>query len=263
MKAGAMDDRAGAGRRVRRRGCTGFTMVEIAISLAVVAIALVAIMGVLPTGMRVQKDNREETIINQDGTYLIEAIRSGSIGLDRLTNHFEWIRISNRVANVRYNIGRAPDDLQNGFQILGFLATPKYELLQGRLVTNTITARVRSISGSAAEQGSGSRDFQFAYLLQSEVVPLSPYPEVMTNYTAGGLTDWERLTRSNRWVQARNYETNVYELKLTFRWPVFEVGRDTEVGNYRKSFRALVPGYLLVTNRVYYFLQPNRFVQVQ
>src|SRR6185503_19757012 len=40
-----------------------FTMVEIAISLGVIAIALVAILGVLPTGVRVQRDNREDTIL--------------------------------------------------------------------------------------------------------------------------------------------------------------------------------------------------------
>jgi len=55
-------------------------MVEIAIALGVVAFALVAIIGVLPTGLTVQKQNREETIINQDGTLWLEAIRGGAIG---------------------------------------------------------------------------------------------------------------------------------------------------------------------------------------
>src|SRR5215212_9485212 len=72
-----------------------FTMVEIAFSLAIVAFALVAIMGVLPTGMTVQKDNREDTIINQDGMFWLEAMRSGSHGIDDLTNYVEYIQISN------------------------------------------------------------------------------------------------------------------------------------------------------------------------
>ncbi|HLZ53286.1 MAG TPA: prepilin-type N-terminal cleavage/methylation domain-containing protein, partial [Verrucomicrobiae bacterium] len=38
----------------------GFTMVEIAICLAIIGIALVAIIGVLPAGLNVQRDNREE-----------------------------------------------------------------------------------------------------------------------------------------------------------------------------------------------------------
>src|ERR1039457_3814035 len=66
---------------------SGFTMVEIAISLAVIGIALVAIIGVLPIGMNTQRDNREETIINQDATVLMEAIRGGARGMDDLTNY--------------------------------------------------------------------------------------------------------------------------------------------------------------------------------
>ncbi len=64
-----------------------FTMVEIAISLAIIGFALVAIIGVLPIGMTVQKDNREETIVNQDATVFMNAIRNGALGLDYLTNY--------------------------------------------------------------------------------------------------------------------------------------------------------------------------------
>ena len=52
-------------------------MVEIAIALGVIAFALVAIIGVLPMGMQTQKDNREDTIVNQDARVLLDAIRSG------------------------------------------------------------------------------------------------------------------------------------------------------------------------------------------
>ena len=64
-----------------------FTMIEIAISLAIIGFALVAILGVLPLGMSVQRENREETIINQDASMLMEAIRSGTLGMDDLTNY--------------------------------------------------------------------------------------------------------------------------------------------------------------------------------
>jgi type II secretory pathway pseudopilin PulG len=52
-----------------------FTMMEIAIAIGVIAFALIAIIGVLPSGMQVQRDNREETLIQQDATYLLEAMR--------------------------------------------------------------------------------------------------------------------------------------------------------------------------------------------
>ena len=66
---------------------SAFTMIEVAISLAIIGFALVAIIGVLPYGMNTQRDNREETVINQDATLLIEAIRNGAYGNDDLTNY--------------------------------------------------------------------------------------------------------------------------------------------------------------------------------
>src|SRR5438552_3367399 len=69
------------------RAEAAFTMIEIAISLGVIGFALVAIIGILPSGMQVQRDNREETIVNQDLTVFLDAIRGGEKGLDDLTNY--------------------------------------------------------------------------------------------------------------------------------------------------------------------------------
>src|SRR5213593_4437572 len=71
----------------QRSASSAFTMIEIAISLAVIGFALVAIIGILPTGMNVQRDNREETIITQDQSIFMDAIRNGARGLDDLTNY--------------------------------------------------------------------------------------------------------------------------------------------------------------------------------
>ncbi len=71
-----------------------FTMVEIALSIAVVAFAMVAILGVLPTGLQVQRDNRDETVINNDGAYLMEAIRTGNDRLGRLSNSVYLVQIN-------------------------------------------------------------------------------------------------------------------------------------------------------------------------
>src|SRR5256885_12478736 len=81
--------------KASRPNTAAFTMVEIALCLGVIAIALVAIIGVLPTGVRVQRDNREDTIINAEGMLWLEAIRSGSRGLDYLTNFVDTITLSN------------------------------------------------------------------------------------------------------------------------------------------------------------------------
>jgi len=55
------------------------------LAVAIIAFALVAIIGVLPAGLQVQKENRQDTLLAQDGTYFMEAIRNGASGLDELT----------------------------------------------------------------------------------------------------------------------------------------------------------------------------------
>src|SRR6266487_3735983 len=89
-------DQAGRGKDA------AFTMVEIALCLGVIAFALVAIIGVLPTGIRVQRDNREDTVINQEGLLWVEAIRSGSRGLDYLTNYVDAITVSNALGVTNF-----------------------------------------------------------------------------------------------------------------------------------------------------------------
>ena len=103
--------------RSRGKTVAAFTMVEIALCLGVIAVALVAIIGVLPTGVRVQRDNREDTVINQEGLLWLEAIRSGSRGLDYLTNFVDTITISNTTqggATCYYNpAGLVPPTVAN------------------------------------------------------------------------------------------------------------------------------------------------------
>jgi type II secretory pathway pseudopilin PulG len=94
---------------------SGFTMVEIALCLAIIGFALVAIIGVLPTGMGVQKDNREETIINHDAAVWMDAIRSGAEGYNDLTNYV--IAVTNYVWHYTWNNGtiRYERDSQVGY----------------------------------------------------------------------------------------------------------------------------------------------------
>src|ERR1700761_7875281 len=61
------------------RGARAFTMIEIAIAIGVIAFALVAIIGILPRGLNVQKDNREDNIVNQDANFFMQAIRTGAV----------------------------------------------------------------------------------------------------------------------------------------------------------------------------------------
>ena len=65
----------------------GFTLVEIAICIAIIGIALVGIIGILPYGMNTQRDTREETIISQDAGMLLPIITQGARNADDLTNY--------------------------------------------------------------------------------------------------------------------------------------------------------------------------------
>jgi prepilin-type N-terminal cleavage/methylation domain-containing protein len=170
-------DRLKAGHQA---GQAGFTMVEIAISLAVIGIALVAIIGVLPIGMNTQRDNREETIINQDATVLMEAIRGGARGMDDLTNyvyaitnywtlfnadgsvHSSDVNGYTYTAAFAYGISVPFMELTNGANIVGLLSTPEYvdssgsglpipTLIYGGY-SNHVVAYVHSISGPAVEK---------------------------------------------------------------------------------------------------------------
>jgi hypothetical protein len=233
-------------------------MVEIALCLAIIAFALVAIIGVLPTGMKVQRENREDTVINQDGTFLIEAIRSGSRGIDYLTNFFVSITISNAGGVTIFT--NAPDikgrslgggvtldgSLTNGLRIVSLLSYSKYFYPGGTNVTsNNVSGYIRALSGSAVTRSVLTRDFAFAYQFTSEVVPLSAYPRELTNFVAAqaaGYSAEEVATRSNLWNLARNQELNFNELRLTLQGPVIQKGPTYEVLGTPKTFRTLLSG---------------------
>ncbi|HKI69508.1 MAG TPA: type II secretion system protein [Verrucomicrobiae bacterium] len=253
-----------------------FTMIEIAISLAVIGFALIAIIGVLPMGLNVQQQNRQETIIDQDAAYWMDAIRSGAHGLYDLTNYVESITVTNSYYGgfktntypadyyPYYNWNNAVDPQVNfGPQaIIGLLSTPKYVAtnLPGGFVTNFVTANVLAISGNASEKppqtNSSVRDLAFAYRLMSEVVPYQSFSTNSTNFGAySDPQDW--VPRSNAWLVARSLQTNLYEVRLTFRWPLYPNGH---VGNGAQTFRTMVSSTLMASNGLYFF-QPNDFAK--
>ena len=165
-------------------------MIEIALCLAIIGFALVAIIGVLPTGLNVQKDNREETIINQDAVAWMNSLRNGARGYDDLTNYVIsitnfWTRydVVFNPASSTYTTNVAPGGgpdfdgysgtgsrvtsvltvpatyaLTNGASIIGLLSTPKYfpppppPGFSGSFQSNYVTAYVRALSGNAVEK---------------------------------------------------------------------------------------------------------------
>src|SRR4051794_37388084 len=140
-------------------GESAFTLIEIAICLAVIGFSLVAIIGILPLGMQVQKDNRQETIINQDAQVFLTAIRNGSRNMDDLTNYVVAIHnycldpftsTNTSPIDVAYTPGSSRFPLNSGNRIIGLLSTPKISpslLVPNQVRSNYMIAFVRSISG--------------------------------------------------------------------------------------------------------------------
>jgi len=244
---------------------SGFTMVEIAICLAIIGIALVAIIGVLPIGIDVQKDNREETIINQDATVLIENIRGGARGVDDLTNYVYAIVNTGTCTNFNYTNSLAgpmnyssgtADYITTGARIVGLLSTPEYvdnisgaplPNLFGGGCSNHIVAYVRSISGPASEKPPQDNDIvtggSFGYRIICENVPVAVDMNAPSLYTT-------------------NLTANLHELRLTFQWPLLPNGN---VGSKRQTFRTTVAGQIVQTNdnsQWLYFFQPQSFTNV-
>ena len=231
----------------RNRSRQAFTMLEIAISLAVIGFALLAIVGLLPQGVSTQKDNREDTIISQDGAYFIEAIRGGVMGLDNLTNFVDRIVITNHPMNkapVTTVYSLANRNMTNGANIVRLLSTPKYQTdttrpLAHAVITNTVIAYVRALSGWAILQGTNNPQMAFEYQLRSEVTPFNSWDPDSTNYTEAGLTGDEVLERSTRWTQIPYLTNNLYDVRLRL-WPMLPNGAviTSKVQNFRTTISA-------------------------
>jgi type II secretory pathway pseudopilin PulG len=260
-------------------------MVEIAICLAVIGIALVSIIGVLPIGMHTQRDNREETIINQDATVLMEAIRGGARGLDDLTNYVYaitniWTEYNanggvigsagsingytfekSSVVAGYYSPAGSPISINNGANIVGLLSTPEYtdnfgnptnNLFSGGY-SNHVVAYVRSISGPAVEKPPQDNQIIQADAFGYRVLCVNAPVAMDTNVFSLPL---------NQQFYNRQLAANLHELRLTFFWPQQPNGK---LGPGRQTFRASVAGQIAqtVTNTQWlYFYQPQSFINV-
>ncbi len=255
-----------------------FTLVEIVLSLAIVAIALVAIIGVLPIGLKVQTDNQEEAIISADAAMWMEAFRNGAQGatyFDPNPNKLQSpppaplfniheIKVQRVVRRLSTDQVLTDDtiyldEFQRDNELIGLLSRPKYQFDRAADVyTNWIVyADVRALNGNMADLAA-DMDFAFKYRLTPELVPLlgvSPNHLQTTNALGA-------------FVPLPILETNLFELRLNFQWPLV-VGQG---GGYRAqtrfdkslTFRTIISGQQLIlehpdTLERLYFVQPRQY----
>jgi len=247
-------------------------MVEIAICLAVIGIALVAIIGVLPIGMNTQRDNREETLINQDATVLMEAVRGGARGMDDLTNYvyaitnYQTLYNPNPKPTVTFGWTNGPGFLTNGANIVGLLSMPEFTDVNGaplanitgiNYYSNHIVAYVHSLSGPAVEKPPQDNNIVVGDSFGYRVLCVNAPVAVDTNL-------YNTLLYPNG-PPAYNKQlaANLHELRLTFLWPQQPNG---SVGSGRQTFRTMVAGQIMQTNYYnngspwLYFYQSQSFV---
>ncbi|MDB6122030.1 MAG: hypothetical protein JWQ71_1023 [Pedosphaera sp.] len=249
---------------------SAFTMIEIALALAVIGFALVAIIGVLPIGMSVQKDNREETIISFDANFLMDTLRNGARGQDNLTNYvlsitnysYGFDAQSNYIAGSAVTAFYTPTNysldsvtinnspfLTNGANIVGLLLTPRFELklTDNSFRSNYTTADFRAFSSSAVDQGTNqaSKDFAFSYRLNPQLITFSEYDASWTNFNqvTPPITPEEKAAREAYFNRVKNLRWINSEIRLRFEWPLLQGGK---VGNGRQVFRTTASG--AVTN---------------
>jgi prepilin-type N-terminal cleavage/methylation domain-containing protein len=240
---------------VRREA--GFTMVELALCIAIISIAMVAIMGILPAGMGVQKQNREDSIISQEASHWMESIRNGSLLFDDATNYVDFVQVGQQRINspvIQTNIfpgiylntpaaNAIPSTMRLSYPelILGLLSLPKYDSFPNDqaakpvTVTNTVFAVVRALTGSLNEKVlpqvlnekpvESQLSFAFRYLLRAEIVPVAELPIDRSN---AGLRQWNARQRS------------LYDVRLTFEWPVIGTDFAIRTGGNSRTFRAQV-----------------------
>jgi hypothetical protein len=261
-------------------------MVEIAICLAVVGFALVAIMRVLPIGMHVQQNNREETIINQDASVILESIRNGVRSGGDLTNYIYaitnyWTLFSspNNIVSQGTNgyaytgsfIYGEPAPrfmLTNNARIIGLLSTPEFLCANGFTPTNNlfspggvagnggysnhIYAYVRSLSGPAVEKPPQDNptllEDSFSYRILCVNAP------VATDTNQFGQHYFGQANEPDQQIFDRELSANLHELRLTFAWPLLPNGAvSSGMGTLPPmTQRTMVAGGITVTNTQMY-----------
>lgn len=210
------------------RRTRAFTMVEVALSLAIVAFAMVAIIGVMPMGLNVQKENREDTIVSQDAAVILEAIRGGNASANLTALSSACMQMQGLATAL------AVGSNSPALDIVRRLSIPRWDTTY---VTNLVQAHFRAMSGNLADTATAGSQMAFSYVVTSEVTNYTASPFMPTNGVAF-------LTN------------NLYEVKLTFQWPVYDGAPGvfpTRVGEKRLVVRTFISGQLVRETNGYTF----------
>ena len=211
----------------------GFSIAEVMLAIGVVAFGLVAVLGVLPAGLTVQKDNREETIIRYDAQYWMTALRAGMQPTDAL-HQVEWVelQVDDGAGPVVYRAhrprlggdGAGPEwrDLPSLFRghlkqaswptdVIGWMSIPDNGTAIGSVKK---TARVRAMNGQLFDRIYGRKVLVATRqeFVSEGSTAFHPLP--------GGEFAFSYLLETHIAPDPAN--VNLWRITLTFKWPVLD-----------------------------------------
>ena len=211
----------------------GFSIAEVMLAIGVVAFGLVAVLGVLPAGLTVQKDNREETIIRYDAQYWMTALRAGMQPTDAL-HQVEWVelQVDDGAGPVVYRAhrprlggdGAGPEwrNLPSLFRghlkqvswptdVIGWMSIPDNGTTLGGVKK---TARVRAMNGQLVDRIYGRKVLvatRREFLSEGDTA-FHPLP--------GGAFAFSYLIETH--IAPDSANDNLWRITLTFKWPVLD-----------------------------------------
>jgi type II secretory pathway pseudopilin PulG len=213
-----------------------FTMVEIALCLAIIGFALAALIGIMPAALNVQKENRQETVINNDASIWLDAMRSGATsfpapGFERNVITFtnwttEYDPATLSVTRPTYPRGLDAASMDPAV-ILGLLCTPRTYLKGNTLYSNYVVATVRAFTAPAVflppQDGSNTLDNAFTYRLSVDITAHRSPPELVNTNFVGNLAK------------------NLHDVQLLLEYPLLPGGK----AKWGLVYRASIGGELL------------------
>jgi hypothetical protein len=150
-----------------------------------------------------------------------------------------------------FNGATSPPCLTNGANIIAALSVPKFwqnnTTTQNGFYSNSVTAVFRAINAPAVDQGLSltSQQFAFQYQVTVEIMPSAEYAYVATNGAWLNLTAPTAIYATNYAegpqdeAFAANLQNNLWDIRLTFGWPVSGNG---QIGGGHQVFRSSVAG---------------------
>ena len=275
--------------QARIRASRGFTLLEIAVCLGVIGFAIVAVLGVLPTGLNVQRDTRERTVVLQDARYFMETLRRGATGTNDLAQYVAYVwGVSANGGSFQVESNYFGNDadvvrlMSRPKVSLDALAMERYwgnspRLALGSTDRNFLhtVALVRSLAGPASEKGPNADPdrLAFYYLLKVEVAQvtsIAPNSIITENTRQQGqsYTIDQRETKETGQT-LYHLEQDLYEVRVTAMWPAVPgdytpAYKPTAAPRNQVAIRTFVSGQLNIATNLAgareFVFKPQRFL---